>query len=230
MAAPGKVGAKDIVSRDEARERGLLYYYQSLEAWKKIRWALGKRRPKALVTYCRRGMWPVRGRGAWTVVDRYQMCSTRYGLMSEHAFALFREGGYRSADAAARSFRNRVLTHYRRRDPQVRLSQSMAHALRGALKRRGVRGRGSRWESLVGYTVQELQQHLESQFQRGMAWDNMGKWHIDHIRPQSSFSFSSTDDPEFKECWALANLQPLWAADNLRKSAKRHWQPTGVAV
>ena len=55
VAAPGKVGAKDIVSRDAARERGLLYYYQSLEAWKKIRWALGKRRPKALVTYCRRG-------------------------------------------------------------------------------------------------------------------------------------------------------------------------------
>jgi len=58
--------------------------------------------------------------------------------------------------------------------------------------------------------------HLESQFKPGMNWENYGKygWHIDHIRPQSWFKFESKNDPEFKICWALSNLQPLWAKEN----------------
>jgi 5-methylcytosine-specific restriction endonuclease McrA len=46
-------------------------------------------------------------------------------------------------------------------------------------------------------------------------------WHIDHIIPISSFSFSSPEDPEFKAAWALTNLRPLWAAQNISKGAKR---------
>jgi hypothetical protein len=79
---------------------------------------------------------------------------------------------------------------------------------------------GNRLNNLLGYTLQDLMAHLESLFKDGMTWDNYGKWHIDHIRPVSSFNFSSYDDPEFKECWALNNLQPLWAEDNIKKSNK----------
>jgi len=59
--------------------------------------------------------------------------------------------------------------------------------------------------------------HLEKQFKDGMTWDNYGDWHIDHIRPISSFNFKSYEDKEFKECWDLNNLQPLWAEENIRK-------------
>ena len=38
-----------------------------------------------------------------------------------------------------------------------------------------------------------------------------------HIIPQSFFEFQSTDDVEFRMCWRLENLQPLWAFDNLSK-------------
>ena len=72
----------------------------------------------------------------------------------------------------------------------------------------------------MGYTKYELKEHLESQFTGGMSWDNMNEWHIDHIRPVSSFDFDSTEHPDFKKCWALNNLQPLWAEDNLRKNDK----------
>lgn len=79
---------------------------------------------------------------------------------------------------------------------------------------------GRRWQLLVGYTTEDLRRHLEALFVPGMTWLNHGEWHIDHKRPLSSFMFASTDDPAFKECWALSNLQPLWAEDNLRKWAK----------
>lgn len=73
---------------------------------------------------------------------------------------------------------------------------------------------------LLPYTKEELIQHLESQFTDGMSWDNMSEWHIDHIRPVASFNFDSVEHPDFKKCWALNNLQPLWAADNIRKGDK----------
>jgi hypothetical protein len=77
---------------------------------------------------------------------------------------------------------------------------------------------GRPWEALLGYTRDELAAHLERRFIEGMSWSNMEKWHIDHIVPVASFSFQAPDDPEFKACWMLSNLQPLWAKDNIRKS------------
>lgn len=70
------------------------------------------------------------------------------------------------------------------------------------------------------FTLEDLMKHLESKFQSGMTWENYGEWHIDHIRPESSFTYSSCKDKDFMLCWSLDNLQPLWKADNLRKGAK----------
>ena len=53
-----------------------------------------------------------------------------------------------------------------------------------------------------------------------MTWDNYGEWHVDHIIPMSSFEFESVEDREFKICWSLKNLQPLWGLDNLIKGSK----------
>lgn len=83
---------------------------------------------------------------------------------------------------------------------------------------------GRRWETLVGYTVKDLKKYLEKQFTEGMNWGNYGRsnkgkrvWQIDHIIPKSAFRITSTDDFDFKRCWALSNLQPLWAEDNRTK-------------
>ncbi len=70
------------------------------------------------------------------------------------------------------------------------------------------------------YTVDDLKRHLESKFQDGMSWDNYGEWHIDHIKPETWFNYSSVDDEEFKKCWALDNLQPMWAKENISKGNK----------
>ena len=77
------------------------------------------------------------------------------------------------------------------------------------------------WEPLVGFTLTELMRHLERQFLPGMTWANRGDWHIDHVRPLCSFEFTTPECPQFREAWALTNLRPLWAADNIRKSGRR---------
>ena len=101
----------------------------------------------------------------------------------------------------------------------VRLNNNIRGRLRASLKCKGITKRNHTY-SLVDFTRDELKEHLESQFTDGMSWDNMSEWHIDHIRPVSSFNYDSTEHPDFKKCWALNNLQPLWAEDNLRKNDK----------
>ena len=101
--------------------------------------------------------------------------------------------------------------------PGFRLSALMSVGIRRSLK--GNKG-GLHWESLVNYTQTELRKHLEGLFTPGMTWENMGEWHIDHIIPINHFKFESYKDVEFRMCWRLENLQPLWASDNLSKGAK----------
>ncbi len=100
-------------------------------------------------------------------------------------------------------------------NPNYILNKKISNLIRQSL--RGNKN-GWHWEDLVGYTLEDLITHLENQFVDNMTWDNYGEWHIDHIRPIASFNFTSHKDKEFKECWALGNLQPLWAEKNLRKS------------
>jgi hypothetical protein len=71
---------------------------------------------------------------------------------------------------------------------------------------------------LIGCSIYQLLQYLETKFKDGMTWNNYGKWHIDHIKPCASFDL--TDTQQQKECFNYTNLQPLWADDNIRKSDK----------
>jgi len=78
----------------------------------------------------------------------------------------------------------------------------------------------STWKK-IPYTPQQLKEHLEKQFDSSMSWDNYGNyWHIDHIYPQSKLPYDSMDHPNFQKCWALENLRPLEAKENIRKGNK----------
>ena len=105
----------------------------------------------------------------------------------------------------------------RRMDPVFRLKKNFQNAVRRALRGRK---EGRPWEDIVGYTIHALISHLERQFDDKMSWDNYGSyWHIDHIKPLSSFVYTSLADRGFKQAWRLANLQPLEASENLKKWA-----------
>lgn len=108
----------------------------------------------------------------------------------------------------------------RRSSPSGKMAYRVGNRIRNALKNHET-GRGGKTFDLLGYTPQELASHLERQFLPGMSWQNTSEWHIDHIVPLSSFDVSSKDDPELKRAWALTNLRPLWAEDNIRKGSKR---------
>jgi hypothetical protein len=89
----------------------------------------------------------------------------------------------------------------------ARVNHAMSRGIWGSLKQNK---NGKHWETLVGYTLVELKLHLEKQFKPHMNWDNWGScWEIDHKTPKSWFVFNSYEDIEFKQCWELANLQPL---------------------
>lgn len=87
-------------------------------------------------------------------------------------------------------------------------SWAINHALKGSKS-------GQHWEDLVPYNLEQLKQHLESQFTPSMNWNNYGSyWEVDHIIPQNTFNFSSYTDKEFQICWSLLNLRPLTIYEN----------------
>lgn len=73
-------------------------------------------------------------------------------------------------------------------------------------------------DKLIGCSIQDLKNYLESLFKDGMNWNNKHLWHIDHILPCSSFDL--TNIVEQQKCFHYTNLQPLWAKENLMKSNK----------
>lgn len=91
-----------------------------------------------------------------------------------------------------------------------RLRGRLRHALKGKTK-------VATTLKLTGCSWDFLMQHIESQFVEGMSWDNRHLWHLDHIRPCSSFNL--LEESEQRECFHYSNLQPLWAQDNLKKGS-----------
>jgi len=97
-------------------------------------------------------------------------------------------------------------------DIQYRLKVVLRKRLWHALKKN--QKTGSAVEDL-GCTIEEFKIYLESKFQSGMSWTNMGKWHIDHIKPLDAFDL--TDLVQLRQACHFTNLQPMWAVDNLKK-------------
>lgn len=114
--------------------------------------------------------------------------------------------------------------HYRKKrlaiDIHYKLQYVLRNRLKGALK--GNYKSGSAIRDL-GCSIPKLKQWLESQFQPGMTWENhcFDGWHIDHIRPLSSFDLTNRE--EFLKACHYTNLQPLWAKDNYKKGGKLNY-------
>lgn len=115
----------------------------------------------------------------------------------------------------------------RRREIALRwtLRDNKLHPEKHALKERmrvalNSHVKAGKTAKLLGCSIPELREHLEAQFREGMSWKNYGQfgWHIDHIKPCSSFDLS--DPAQQYLCFHYTNLQPLWWFENLAKGAR----------
>lgn len=105
--------------------------------------------------------------------------------------------------------------YQRKTNPRYRLDENMGTLVWASLRNKKA---GRKWETLVGYTLKDLIERLEKQFNRKMNWDNYGSyWVVDHVKPKSLFNYTFPDDLEFKQCWTLKNLQPLEKIENIKK-------------
>lgn len=133
---------------------------------------------------------------------------------------------YQKTKEANRERKNAYQREYekarRTSDVSFALHSRMSRSIRGCLA--GNEGKAGRaWQRLVGYTLEELISHIEKQFLPKMSWDNRNEWHIDHIVPLAEFKISTAESPEFRQAWALTNLRPLWASQNIAKKDSREF-------
>jgi hypothetical protein len=94
---------------------------------------------------------------------------------------------------------------------RIRTRLSNALRLNGQIKH-------ARTLELLGADVSIIRDHLESQFKTGMRWENMGKWHIDHVTPIAAFDITTKAGQ--MRAFHYTNLQPLWAWENLTKNSR----------
>ena len=118
-----------------------------------------------------------------------------------------------------REYKRKYEKHRKDTDPLYKLISNFRTAIYQVLKESNVEKNGHYFD-ILGYTPEELINHLEKQFTEGMTWENYGEFHVDHKLPISSFNIKEIGDEEFMKCWSLDNLQPMWGEENIRKSNK----------
>jgi hypothetical protein len=71
-------------------------------------------------------------------------------------------------------------------------------------------------EIILGCTIEEFINYIQSKFTDGMTLKNHGEWHLDHIIPIAT----ATTEEDVIKLNHYTNFQPLWAEDNLSKGSK----------
>jgi hypothetical protein len=71
---------------------------------------------------------------------------------------------------------------------------------------------------LVGCSIEDFRNYIESKFLPGMSWENHGVWHLDHIIPCEYFTENIQDIRVQEQCFHFTNYQPLYSSDNFAKN------------
>jgi len=141
-----------------------------------------------------------------------------YEQNKEHRKQYIKEYREKNKDKIREIKRNYERTR-KANDPIYKLINNFRTAIYQVLKESQVQKNGHYFD-ILKYSPENLIEHLENKFKDNMTWDNYGEWHVDHIKPISSFQINEIGDKEFMSCWSLENLQPLWGEENIRKSNK----------
>jgi len=110
------------------------------------------------------------------------------------------------------NYYNQYIKERSKTDFIFKLSNNIRCLIRNSIKRNGF-DKNNTTSNILGCTIEEFKQHLESKFESWMTWDNYGLyngtanygWDIDHIIPSSS----AITEQELLELNHFSNLQPL---------------------
>lgn len=99
---------------------------------------------------------------------------------------------------------------------KIDINFTLKRLLRGQFYRH-IKNKNKNIINLLGCTIQEFKNYIESQFKPEMNWDNHGIiWEIDHIKPCSSFDL--IDLKQQQECFHYSNTQPLFKTTEIAES------------
>ena len=125
---------------------------------------------------------------------------------------------------------NNYINHRYNNDINFKLNHNLSRRIYHILKKNHSSKNNQLIFNYLNYTIKDLKNHLESQFQTWMWWDNWGMyspvtwddynplswtWNIDHIIPISSLPFKNMKEDNFIKCWSLENLRPFSSKQNI---------------
>ena len=117
-----------------------------------------------------------------------------------------------------REYKRKYKKKMRENNPSFKIGANLSKRIWDALRSQNL-NKLSKTKDLLGCSIENFKNYLESLFKSGMTWENYGKgkgkWEIDHIRPCASFDL--TDAEQQKQCFHYTNLQPMWGHINCAK-------------
>lgn len=114
--------------------------------------------------------------------------------------------------AHRRDWSREYIRKRKKEDPIFLFKTKVSDLIGQSIKRRGYK-KDCRSTEILGCTILEFKEYLESKFLEGMSWENHGEWHMDHIIP---ISYAKSEE-EVLKLNHYTNFQPLWANDNIKK-------------
>jgi hypothetical protein len=116
-----------------------------------------------------------------------------------------------------RANRNKHLKNYLYKNPLVKFKNNIRSLIGNSFKRGTNKfNKVNKTEQILGCSFEDFRIYIEVKFQKGMTFENHGLWHLDHIIPLKT---AKTQEDVIR-LNHYTNFQPLWAKDNLSKSAK----------
>lgn len=123
---------------------------------------------------------------------------------------------------AERKYRRKYYKDRKTQDPLFKLTITIRSLILCSYKRscKGVYKKATKTENILGCSILQFIEHLQSLFTDGMTLENHGNceecWHIDHKIPLAT----AKTEEEIIKLNHYTNLQPLWRDDNLSKGKK----------
>lgn len=96
----------------------------------------------------------------------------------------------------------------------VSFDKNIKQSLSNCLKR----GMPFKWGEILGFTKEELKEHLSKKFFADMSFDNYGSvWGCTFYIPRRLYNIRNTKDDDFKKCWSLKNIKPDYLINCFRQ-------------